>query len=69
MFFVVFVFLFFPSANLDTRWVVRSRPAGEEEEPPGARGHGSKREFTHRRVYKRVWVRDRNMVVMVAEMT
>jgi hypothetical protein len=48
-----FCIFIFPTANSGTRWVVRSCPAREEEEPPGARSHGSRREFTHQWVYKR----------------
>jgi hypothetical protein len=44
-------------------------PRWEEEESPRAEGHNSRREFTDRQVYKRVWVGGCNMAVMVAETT
>jgi hypothetical protein len=44
-------------------------PQREEEEPPSAEGHDSRREFTDRQVYKRVWVGGRNMTVMAGETT
>lgn len=41
----------------------------EKEEPPSIVGCGSRREFTYRQVYKRVWVGGRNVAMMVAETT
>jgi hypothetical protein len=38
----------------------------EKEEPPSIVGCGSRREFTYRQVYKRVWVGGCNVAMMVA---
>jgi hypothetical protein len=69
MFFSWFLYFYFFPVQTQTHDRSCIRAPGEEEEPPGAGDYDSRRDFTNRQMYKRVWVSGHNMVMMVGETT